>query len=453
MPSHVLATSAEESSTGLSASLLRGTILVGAIQVIAGGLRYGSSVLFARWIGPSDYGNYSYAIALSQVLVVVGVLGLPTGAIRFVPEYVEHQDWPRLRGVTRRSRQLIAVAGIVCAALSTGILILARPANFSLPVLIAGVWLTPIVAASNFESELSRSLHRLAISYALPLLVDPLLSIGLAAVLMRESGYLTAALVMAARCISLALTLGLQFAGSHAALPRQARDSEPAYDTTLWLRVSFHLLLVGAYAIVIARADILILGLFHPTREVGIYSAAAATASLGSLVLGAANAKGAPMMSAMFASGDKPGLERVVHTVTLWAFWPSLAIALIMWLGGYRVLSIFGPGFSAGYAALAILMVGHVINSGAGPVFLLAAVTGHQAAAARVLGWSALANVAICLLLVPPFGLLGAAFASSATVALWNIWLHQVMARNLGIRPVAGLTSFQSLTDLFRGEV
>ncbi len=156
------------------------------------------------------------------------------------------------------------------------------------------------------------------------------------------------------------------------------------------------------------------------------------------------------MMSAMFASGDKSGLERVVHTVTSWAFWPSLAIALVMWLGGHRVLSIFGPGFSAGYATLAILMIGQVVNSGAGPVVLLATVTGHQAAAARVLGWSALANVAICLVLIPPFGLLGAACASSATMALWNIWLHQVVTRNLGIRPVAGLTSFRSLTDLSR---
>jgi len=438
------------SAAAVSESLLRSTILVAAIQVAGGGLRYGSSLLFARWLGRNGYGNYAYAIALAQVLAVFGALGLPVGALRFVPEYVARRDWTKLRGLTRRARQLIAGAAICCAILASGALVIARPANLSLAALLAGVWLTPIMALSGFESELSRSLYSIGLSYSLPMIADPLVSIALALVLMRTAGYLTAALAIGARGASLAATLAMQSAGSQAALPEQARNCEPASDARLWLSVSFHLLLVGVYAVIINRADILILGLFHPTEEVGIYSAATLTAALGSLFLTAANSRGAPMMSAMFAGGDKSGLERVVHTVTLWSFWPAVAVALVMWAGGGRILALFGPGFSAGYAALAILMVGSVINSGAGPVGALASVTGQHAAMARVFGWSALANVAICFVLVPPFGLLGAAFASSATMALWNIWLHQVVTRNLGIRPVAGVTSFGSLSDLFR---
>ncbi len=190
-----------------------------------------------------------------------------------------------------------------------------------------------------------------------------------------------------------------------------------------------------------SRADVLILGLCRPTEEVGIYSAAVATAGLGSLVLSAANARGAPMMSAMFASGDKPGLERVVHTVTLWSFWPAVGVALAMWAGGHRILALFGPGFSAGYWALAILTVGQVVNCGAGPLAALASVTGHHAVTARVFGWSAVGNVVLCLILIPLFGLAGAALASSATMAMWNVWLSRVVARNLGIRPLAGLKS------------
>ena len=451
MSTRAVATAGEApSAAAVSESLLRSTILVAAIQVAGAGLRYGSSLLFARWLGASDYGNYAYAIALAQILSVFGALGLPSGVLRFVPDYRARRDWPRLRGLTRRARQLAAAAAIACAMLVSGVLVIARPANLSFAALVAGVWLTPIMALSALESELSRSLYSVGLSYALPMIVDPLVSIALALAVMRTAGYLTAALAIGARCAALALTLVMQVAGSEAAMPEPARNCEPASETTLWLRVSFHLLLVGAYSIVISRADVLILGLFHPTKDVGVYSAATSTAALGSLFLIAANSRGGPMMSAMFAGGDKSGLERVVHTLTSWAFWPSLAIALVMWAGGGRILALFGPGFSAGYATLAILMIGQVVNSGAGPVLLLAAVTGHQAAAARVFGWSALTNVAICFVLVPRFGLLGAALASSATMALWNIWLHQVMTRNLGIRPVAGVTSLRSLTEFFR---
>lgn len=88
-----------------SEGLLRSTILVAAIQVAATGLRYGASVLFARWIGVSGYGNYAYAIALAQVLAVFGALGLPSGALRFVPEYMARRDWAKLRGITLRGRR------------------------------------------------------------------------------------------------------------------------------------------------------------------------------------------------------------------------------------------------------------------------------------------------------------------------------------------------------------
>ncbi len=429
----------------ISSALLRGTLLVGAIQVGSAALRYGSSVLFARWIGQSGYGNYSYAIALSQVLAVVAALGLPISTLRFVPEYVVRRDWPLLRGLVRRSRQCITTAGIVCALLATGALIGARPANLNLIVLMIGVWLTPIVALSYFESEMTRSLHRLGISYS-PQILDPLVSIALALILMRQYGYLSATLVIIARSASLALALGLQLIGSQTVLPREARRAEPKSETALWVGVSFQLLLVGSYTIILSRADVLVLGLFRPARDVGLYSAAAATAALGSLVLGAANAKGVPTMSAMFASGDKPGLERVVHTVTLWAFWPSLAIAIAFWAVGDRVLGVFGPGFSAGYWPLAILAAGQVVNSGTGPVVALAIVTGQQNVTARVFGWCAAINIVLCLALVPHFGLLGAAFAASVTLALMNIWLHQIVSRTLGIRPAAALTGLRPQT-------
>ncbi len=442
MPISAIATALEEpSATPVSESLLRGTILVGAIQVASAALRYGSALLFARWLGVSDYGNYAYAIALSQVLAIFGTLGLPSGVMRFVPEYVARRDWPRLRGLTLRARQLSAATGIAIALLATGGLMIVRPGHLSLAALLAGVWLTPLIGLSELESQISRALHRLGTSYSLPMLADPFLSVALVFVLWRQAGYLTVALVMIVRCISLALTVGVQLAGSQAAMPREARDCAPVSEIPQWLNVSFHMLLVGSYTIIMYRTDVLILGLFRPAREVGIYSAAATTAGAVGLVLVAALAKAAPMMSAMFAGGDRSGLERVVHTVTLWSFWPAVAVALAMWGGGDRILALFGPGFSAGYWALAILVLGQVVNCGAGPVAALASVTGHHAEAARVFGWSTLGNVVLCLMLVPPFGLLGAAFASAATLAILNARLYRVVTRNLGIRPLGALKS------------
>ncbi len=154
-------------------------------------------------------------------------MGLPAGVIRLVPEYVARPDWSKLAGLVRRGRQLVGAGGIACAILASGVLVIARQAYLSLAALVAGVWLTPILALSSFESELSRSLYSLGLSFSLPMIVDPLVSIALAFVLMRTAGYLTAALVIGARCASLALTLCMQVGGSQAALPKQALNCEP----------------------------------------------------------------------------------------------------------------------------------------------------------------------------------------------------------------------------------
>jgi O-antigen/teichoic acid export membrane protein len=455
MPNQMTAAAAEPAqSGGISASLFRGALLIVAIQLVSVVLRYASQVLFARWIGANDYGNYSYALALAQTLATLAVLGLPAGAIRFVPDYVVHRDWARLNGIVLRSRQLVGGAGIGAAALTTMILLVARPARFNLPVLVVGAWLTPFLALSAFESELCRSLFRLALSYSPLMVLDPLVVLVLALVLMRARGHLTAALLIGARCAAILVTVIVQLGGSARVLPGAARRVSPVMETGLWLRVSFPLLLSYSFYALFSRIDVLVLGFFRSPRDVGVYAAATATAALGSVVLGAVNAKGAPMMSAMFTRGDRAGLEFVANTIKLWSFWPSVAVAIAMWIGGARILGVFGAQFSAGYWALAILVLGHVVNSGAGPVGLVALVTGRQNDTARVYGWTLIANAILCFALIPRFGMLGAAAASAATMALWNVWLHFVVSKELRIRLLAGLVDRRILSagsDLVRG--
>ncbi len=244
---------------------------------------------------------------------------------------------------------------------------------------------------------------------------------------------------MMARYFSLSVTLILQFAVSQIVLPMAARGSKPRFETVSWLRVSLPLLLATGCYVVLSRADLLTLGLFRSPGEAGLYSAAAKTAGLGSLVLSVVNARGGPILSEAWSRGDRTRFDLLARTIVAWAVWPSLGVALVLWTGGSRILGLFGPGFSAGYSALAILVVGNLVNSAAGPVGILAIVTGREHAVARIFAWATLADVALCIVLVPQLGSVGAAIATAASMCLWNAWLHRVMSRDLGIR-LFGLT-------------
>ena len=429
----------EPEASGVMTPLLTGSAAVALIWVAGAGLQYVSLVLFARWMGAPDYGNYVVAIALGQILAIVSGLGLPFVLMRFVPGYVTGRDWTGLRGIVRRSRQLTVAAGIAFAALLTAVLSIVRPGSLDITVLVLGAWLTPAAALSNLESELGHSLNRVALAYLFPVVADPLLCVGSALALKGMRGHLSATLLMMARYFSLAITLVLQFAVSQIVLPIAARGSKPRFETILWLKVSLPLLLVTGCYVVLARADLLTLGLFRPPGEAGLYSAAAKTAGLGSLVLGVVNARGGPILSEAWSRGDRTRFDLFARTIVAWAVWASLVVSLVLWTGGSRILAMFGPGFSAGYAALAILVVGNLVNSAAGPVTTLAIITGRENAAARIFTWATLADLVLCILLVPRFGSVGAAIATAASMCLWNAWLNRVMSRDLAIRLSSGL--------------
>ncbi len=254
----------EPEANGVMTHLLTGSAAVALIWIAGAGLQYGSQVLFARWMGAPEYGNYVYAIALGQILAIVSGLGLPIVLMRFVPGYVARCDWTGLRGIVRRSRQLTVAAGIALAALLTIVLSIVRPGSLDIVVLLLGTWLVPAAALSNLESEISHSLNRVALAYLFPVLADPLLCVGSALALKGMRGHLSATLLMMARYFSLFVTLVLQFAVSQIVLPMAARGSKPRFETVLWLRVSLPLLLVTGCYVVLSRADLLTLGLFRP---------------------------------------------------------------------------------------------------------------------------------------------------------------------------------------------
>jgi O-antigen/teichoic acid export membrane protein len=120
------------------------------------------------------------------------------------------------------------------------------------------------------------------------------------------------------------------------------------------------------------------------------------------------------------------------------SYW-NLAVALPI-LGSMIVLrepllALFGRGYEAGATALVILAVGQLILNAAGPLTAVINLSGHPRVTlfdnALVFG----ANLALCIILVPRYGMAGA--ATSTLVALCSVTLLQVgqVARLFRIHP------------------
>jgi O-antigen/teichoic acid export membrane protein len=60
--------------------------------------------------------------------------------------------------------------------------------------------------------------------------------------------------------------------------------------------------------------------------------------------------------------------------------------------------------------------------------------TGHQVRAAYINGAAVTANVVLNLILIPRYGIEGAAFSTAFSIVLWNVWMLVFVHRRLGIR-------------------
>ena len=64
-----------------------------------------------------------------------------------------------------------------------------------------------------------------------------------------------------------------------------------------------------------------------------------------------------------------------------------------------------------------------------GPASDLLLMTGHHGRLGKVNMACALVNIALNLLLIPPFGVLGAALATSTVLIGWSFWLYLLARR------------------------
>jgi O-antigen/teichoic acid export membrane protein len=208
---------------------------------------------------------------------------------------------------------------------------------------------------------------------------------------------------------------------------------ERRYAFPAWLSAAMPLLVVAACELTLQSADVLIISHYLTPTDVAIYFAAAKTMSLIMFVHYAVGSAVANRFAALGARGDKETLRAFVRDAVHWTFWPSLAAAIVLLALGYPLLWLFGPQFVEGYPVMLILVVGFLFRSSMGPAEFLLNMLGQQRLCATVLVTTALLNIALNLALVPAFGLLGAAVATSASLVAGALMSFLAVRRRLEI--------------------
>jgi O-antigen/teichoic acid export membrane protein len=193
---------------------------------------------------------------------------------------------------------------------------------------------------------------------------------------------------------------------------------------------------VTTLAFVTAYVDTLILGVFRPETQVGIYSAVMTLARLILVVSAAVTYIFLPVAARLWGQRDTKTLAEVFVTTTRWMMIFTLPIFLVfVFLPSDSIAFVFGAGYITGAEALVIITIGALISVVFGPVNAALAGMGSTRPLLVSTGISAGANIVLSFALIPSYGLVGAAVAWTVARVLYPATAAAAFYLSVGVQP------------------
>jgi O-antigen/teichoic acid export membrane protein len=424
--------------TTAKARLARGAARAFIVTSAGTGLAFLSQLVLARVLGASGYGIYAYVMAWVIVLALGATLGFHTAMLRFVSAYRECGEWPLLRGVLRYSALRVGVAGLAIGGVAAGFVI--ALGDHLAPELartfLVGCAIVPLLGLLQVEAAVVRGLGGVISALAPQTLVRQALLLPIVTIWGLVLAWpLPPHGAMAAMLLATAVGLGAVCWARHRLRPAELTSATVAYRAREWRRTAAAFLLMAAVGALLARSDLLILGALTDPAAVGVYAVAARIADLVAFALAAINTMFTPQVAAMHARGDRRRLQSLVTTTAWWSALSALTTALPLFVLAGFILSFFGDAFTSGTVALRILLFGQFVNAAAGSVGAMLTMTGHERQAASVMAVAAITQIGLSVVLIPRFGIEGAAIASATSLIGWNVAMAVLVWKKLKILP------------------
>lgn len=359
------------------------------------------------------------------------------GGPLLVRETAAHQvkgEYGLLRGLLLRYRQASLVLSLVLILVAGFFAFLFyRQSPGFLPFLIA-LALVPLLSNIQLQSSALRGLRRIILGQAARTLRPLLLIIQLGILYWYIGPDLSPEAALVAQVVGCSFLVLLTWFLLGRALPFPARHAEPEFDYSGWLRSALPFLFVGGMQILTDQTSAVILGAMQGAEEVGLFRVAQRGALLIAFGLQAVNMAIAPNVSALFARGEKVRLQRMIRksVLAVLAYALPLGLGLIIF-GPWLIPWVFGAEFGPAYMVMVILCIGQLVNVMMGSVGLILSMIGLERYTARGVGIAAGLNVMFNFALIPVFGTIGAAIATSISLITWNVLLAFWLYRETGI--------------------
>jgi len=428
--------------------LLKGTSTTLTLRVIGVSISYIFNIILARMYGAAVLGIFALSATLGSIFSIIGSAGTNVSIVRFVAGRTAPTNRAEVFDIYNKVLFLVLPLSSFIAL----ILYLLSPSLaqnvFHKPSLSAAFRITaftiPFLAFTNINTAALRGLKKILESSFFQTFFTPFFNtIGLLLLTyFAARNYLTplyANLITAVIGGLFSLAVWFNKCGFI-----YGAASKESVDIREIIRVSLPMFVTLAMFLVMGWIDILMLGIFRTSAEVGVYKVALKVAMFASYALAAVLSIATPKFAELYQKKEFDKLRKVTKfssKITFWSSFPTLVLFILL---ARQIMGVFGIEFVAGAVALIILSAGQFINAACGPVGALLNMTEHQIIYRNIVIAAAAMNLILNWLLIPCYGITGASVATAVSMIFWNI-AASMSARKIFGYWVGYLPKFQRL--------
>lgn len=195
---------------------------------------------------------------------------------------------------------------------------------------------------------------------------------------------------------------------------------EASYNTLFQLAVP--MLMTYSLFLINNSADVFMMKYFGtPTAKVGIYKSCVNISALAATLLVSLNTTVQPKFTQLYYQHNFEEIKRLTRKTSKLTFYISLPIFLVLIFLAKYIMALYGKDFTLGAMSLSILTIGQVFNTACGPTAQLLNATGFHKQFRNISFLGAFINIILNLLLIPRYGIEGAAIANAVSMLSWNI--------------------------------
>lgn len=205
-----------------------------------------------------------------------------------------------------------------------------------------------------------------------------------------------------------------------------------------WRKQALILLPIGLLYTINERVDVIMIAKFLGGEDTAIYSVAFKFASFTGFGIVILNQVMVPHYAQFFKQKlSASQLNGFIRTNIRKSFALSFTVFIILLFGGKLLLDFFGGDtndYSAGYIPMLILAGGQIFNVSVGSVGYILTLGNHEKIVMLTVGGGIIINVILNITLLPIYGVIGAALASSFAMVFWNIVMLYFVRKKTGVK-------------------